>query len=385
MKGRTVHEEACRDAAALALTAAGARRRGRPDRASSDSGRDHDRLDPPADRRPGRRRALMDDGAKLAVDDINKAGGIEALDGAELKLASGDSKGKAEIGQSEAQRLIDDGAVALVGTYQSDVTQNVASVAERSRVPLVIDVAVDDKILDQGYQYTFRIQPNATSMGTAGADSPRRDRRAGWRPGHAGRLHPHRGRVRRQRLRGLQGQAGREPGHHRRQGDHLLADQLLRRHHAGPRGRGGRPRRHRRPPATTPTASSSPRPCRRSSPTSRRSTGSPTAPSTTDLPRRRRRRRRGRASARTTTTTRQRAQVQDIRTRFEKEYGKPMETAAVLSYQAVEVIAPALEEAVARPTRASCGRPSRGSARRPAARLRRPDHSTRPARTRTPP
>ena len=113
---------------------------------------------------------LMDQGAKLAVEDINKAGGIEALDGAELVLESGDSKGEAETGQSEAQRLIDGGAAALVGTYQSDVTLNVASVAERSRVPLVIDVAVDDQILEQGYQYTFRIQPDASSMGEEGAD-----------------------------------------------------------------------------------------------------------------------------------------------------------------------------------------------------------------------
>lgn len=115
--------------------------------------------------------SLMDDGAKMAVDDLNKAGGIKSLDGRKLKLSSGDSQGKAEVGQSEAQRMIDDGAVALVGTYQSDVTQNVASVAERGRVPLVIDVAVDDKILDQGYKYTFRVQPNATSMGTSGAES----------------------------------------------------------------------------------------------------------------------------------------------------------------------------------------------------------------------
>lgn len=113
---------------------------------------------------------LMDDGAKLAVEDVNADGGIEALGGAELVLSSGDSKGEAETGQSEAQRLIDDGAVALVGTYQSDVTLNVASVAERSQVPLVVDVAVDDQILEQDYQYTFRIQPNATAMGQDGAD-----------------------------------------------------------------------------------------------------------------------------------------------------------------------------------------------------------------------
>lgn len=114
---------------------------------------------------------LMNDGAELAVADINAAGGIDALDGAQLKLSEGDSQGTAEVGQSEAQRLIDDGAVALVGTYQSDVTQNVAAVAERANVPLVIDVAVDDQILEQGYKNTFRIQPNATSMGTSAADS----------------------------------------------------------------------------------------------------------------------------------------------------------------------------------------------------------------------
>jgi len=112
----------------------------------------------------------MDQGAQMAVKDINEAGGIEALGGADLVLSSGDSKGDAETGQSEAQRLIDDGAVALVGTYQSDVTLNVASVSERSRVPFVIDVAVDDQILEQGYQNTFRIQPNASSMGQEGAD-----------------------------------------------------------------------------------------------------------------------------------------------------------------------------------------------------------------------
>lgn len=113
---------------------------------------------------------LMDNAAKMAANDINAAGGIKALGGAKLKISSGDSQGKPEVGQSEAQRLTQSGAVALVGTYQSDVTQNVASVAERSQVPLVIDVAVDDKILQQGYKYAFRIQPDATGMGTSGAD-----------------------------------------------------------------------------------------------------------------------------------------------------------------------------------------------------------------------
>jgi branched-chain amino acid transport system substrate-binding protein len=112
----------------------------------------------------------MDQAVQMAVDDINGAGGITSMGGAKLKVESADTQGKAEAGQSEASRLISAGVAALVGTYQSDVTTNVASVAERSQVPLVIDVAVADQILQQGYKYTFRIQPDATSMGTKGAD-----------------------------------------------------------------------------------------------------------------------------------------------------------------------------------------------------------------------
>lgn len=112
---------------------------------------------------------MMSAAAQQAVDDLNAAGGIECLDGAQLRLETGDSEGAAATGQTEAQRLIDGGAVALVGTYQSDVTQNVSAVAERAGVPLVIDVAVDDAILEQGYKNTFRVQPDATSMGTDGA------------------------------------------------------------------------------------------------------------------------------------------------------------------------------------------------------------------------
>lgn len=111
----------------------------------------------------------MDNGASMAVDEINAAGGIASLGGAPLELLSADSTGAAEVGQSEAERLIGDGVSAIIGTYQSAVTTNVAAIAERDGVPLVIDVAVADSILDQGYTNVFRIQPNATSMGASGA------------------------------------------------------------------------------------------------------------------------------------------------------------------------------------------------------------------------
>ena len=45
----------------------------------------------------------MDNAAKLAVEEINKAGGIKSLKGAKLALLSADTQGKPEVGQSELQ------------------------------------------------------------------------------------------------------------------------------------------------------------------------------------------------------------------------------------------------------------------------------------------
>jgi branched-chain amino acid transport system substrate-binding protein len=113
----------------------------------------------------------MANAAQLAVDAINAAGGIESLGGADLVLEAADTQGTPETGQSEATRLIEEGAVALVGTFQSGTSANVASVAERNQVPFVMDVSALDEILEQGYEYAFRMQPNASLMGEQGAQS----------------------------------------------------------------------------------------------------------------------------------------------------------------------------------------------------------------------
>ncbi|MFW6188662.1 MAG: ABC transporter substrate-binding protein [Actinomycetota bacterium] len=121
--------------------------------------------------------ALADDGTsmdaavEMAIEDVNEAGGIESLDGAQLELVSADSQGDPEVGQTETQRMIDEGVVAIIGAFQSAVAVNVATLAERSQVPFVIDVAVDDAIITEDSRYTFRIQPNATAMGQLGAQN----------------------------------------------------------------------------------------------------------------------------------------------------------------------------------------------------------------------
>ncbi|GAA4526285.1 MULTISPECIES: ABC transporter substrate-binding protein [Nonomuraea] len=111
----------------------------------------------------------MSKAIKLAAKAINDSGGIKSLGGAKLEILDADSQGKPEIGQSEAQRLTQAGAVALVGPYQSAVAAQVATVAERNKVPFVIDVASADDILKQGYTYTFRLQPSSDTLGRYGA------------------------------------------------------------------------------------------------------------------------------------------------------------------------------------------------------------------------
>ena len=112
----------------------------------------------------------MSNAAQMAIDAVNAAGGIASLGGAELTLEAADTRGEPETGQSEATRLIQEGAVSLVGSFQSATSANIASVAERNGVPFVMDVSSLDSILEQGYAYSFRLQPSAGMMGAQAAD-----------------------------------------------------------------------------------------------------------------------------------------------------------------------------------------------------------------------
>ena len=104
-------------------------------------------------------------GNQLAVDYINSMGGIKSMGGAKLELLLGDSETKAEVGRSEADRLIKDGAVVLIGAFQSGTGMAIATLAEQRQIPFVMDVAALDAITQKGYKYSFRIFPTVTTFG----------------------------------------------------------------------------------------------------------------------------------------------------------------------------------------------------------------------------
>ena len=106
----------------------------------------------------------LKNGCVMAVKEINDAGGIKSLDGAKIKLLDADSEGKPDLSISAVERLDRAGVVALTGCLQSSVTIVATQVAEKQKVPFVVSVAVADEVTARGFKYTFRVQPNAAQM-----------------------------------------------------------------------------------------------------------------------------------------------------------------------------------------------------------------------------
>jgi branched-chain amino acid transport system substrate-binding protein len=108
--------------------------------------------------------ASVANGVLLAIEQKNAAGGIKALGGARIRVANVDHQFKPQVGASEAERLIREGAVALLGAFASAVAIQTTQIAEKHGVPHIVTVAVADEITERGFKYTFRVQPNATDM-----------------------------------------------------------------------------------------------------------------------------------------------------------------------------------------------------------------------------
>jgi branched-chain amino acid transport system substrate-binding protein len=111
-------------------------------------------------------------GAELCVEQINEAGGIESLGGAQLKLIQQDT-GAAAPAQvaNQLQSLIQQNELsAVIGAWASSYTLAASTVAEQSKVPMVTESFADD-ITSRGYQFIFQIPAQAKLMGQAPVDS----------------------------------------------------------------------------------------------------------------------------------------------------------------------------------------------------------------------
>src|SRR5215470_2683175 len=114
-------------------------------------------------------------GAQLAVEAVNAAGGVKGKGGLQLELILGDTQSKPENGRVEAERVVNQGAQMLMGSFDSGSASASLSVAQQKRVPLLIDIAAADPITanvakavkdgQQKVQYVYRNFPTGSSFG----------------------------------------------------------------------------------------------------------------------------------------------------------------------------------------------------------------------------
>jgi branched-chain amino acid transport system substrate-binding protein len=101
---------------------------------------------------------IVNNGAK-GINNLPFAGGggLPNLKGAKVKLVFADHQSNPQVGASEAERLItQEKVVALMGSYNSNVTQTASQVAERYKVPFLNAESSAAGLTQRKFKWFFR-------------------------------------------------------------------------------------------------------------------------------------------------------------------------------------------------------------------------------------
>ena len=108
---------------------------------------------------------MCENAVKLAVDEVNAAGGIKSLGGARLKPVYADIQSDPGVTRNQAERLMATGNLAAAtGSYVSTYTLVATEVAERYRIPFVTG-SIANKLTERGFKFTFQVSPKANMFG----------------------------------------------------------------------------------------------------------------------------------------------------------------------------------------------------------------------------
>jgi branched-chain amino acid transport system substrate-binding protein len=109
--------------------------------------------------------------ADMAIESVNKQGGIKSMGGAKMKLVVFDAGDSVEKAKNAAQRMVADSPnlVVATGAYLSSFTLAVTEVTERAQLP-VVTFSYSDLITSRGFRYVF--QTSATGVQQAEGSLP---------------------------------------------------------------------------------------------------------------------------------------------------------------------------------------------------------------------
>jgi branched-chain amino acid transport system substrate-binding protein len=91
---------------------------------------------------------------------LAKEAGLPNLGNAKLEIVFADHQGNPEMAKSEAERLIDEGVVGLVGCYHSSATKPASQAAEQYGIPFVAGSSSSAALTERGLNYFVRVAPN---------------------------------------------------------------------------------------------------------------------------------------------------------------------------------------------------------------------------------
>lgn len=109
--------------------------------------------------------ASMANGAKMAVEEINKAGGI--LNGRKLELQIADGACDAQQAVAGANKLVSSGVVISVGGYCSGATLPTLPIFNKAGVPMIIPAANSQDLVKEGLKNVFLINGTGLQQSTA--------------------------------------------------------------------------------------------------------------------------------------------------------------------------------------------------------------------------
>ena len=124
---------------------------------------------------PWARQGILEQmGARMAIDDINSAGGIKSMGGAKLKLIEYDAQDSAEKAKDAAQRMLaqEPDLVGGFGCWLSTFTLAATEVTERAELPW-LTLSYSDLITGRGFKHVFQSSPTADAAGRGNAADDR--------------------------------------------------------------------------------------------------------------------------------------------------------------------------------------------------------------------
>jgi branched-chain amino acid transport system substrate-binding protein len=108
-----------------------------------------------------------ENGARLAVEEINAAGGLKVGDKTyKFELVAEDDKADPKEGTLAAQKIVDSGAVAVVGHLNSGTTIPASKIYADASVAQISPSATNPKYTEQGFKTAYRVVANDNQQGS---------------------------------------------------------------------------------------------------------------------------------------------------------------------------------------------------------------------------